>query len=81
MAMQTCSQEGGWDAGVGRSSSIQPNSRRILIKCPLARKIWGKLSSVNSLQYKNTLNYIQQSHKFDTLPTVLIKWLLDEMAS
>ncbi len=44
-------REGGWDAGVDKSSSIEPNSG-ILMKSP--EKIW---QVVNSVQWVNTFNY------------------------
>ncbi len=53
--------EGGWDTGVGKSSSTEPDSR-ILIQNPVISKLlankWQKVSLINSLQWKNTKKYL-----------------------
>ncbi len=60
VVVQTRSLQRRGDTGVGRSSSIEPNSR-ILIENPWlvkpAIKIQRIVSSVNSLQWENALNY------------------------
>ncbi len=54
-------QEGGWDTGVGRSSSINPNSRILFENLLYGKKLGQMMVSVNSLQLKNAIGYFSSN--------------------
>jgi len=72
-------QEGGWDTGVGRSSSIGQTVESSLRPPRLA--IWKEVSSLNSLQCKNTPIYFSSNafgkvKNLKHLPTTITAWIL-----